>query len=393
MKKTFDNLAQRGVHYFLAAMPFFHAVASDLADAKEQENAYHFIKGIYQKLYDDPGLLGLKILPDDCFPDWWTPKKEKPKLPAQIRGYIKNINIFMEQLFQIVHLGEVDGNSFILAEDSAKAGSSVKPALRKRLAAFGITADEDDGTFRFTFPTGTACGLKLLAAISAGHSERSATAIHKRPVKPFLLFSHGVFDPASPYTVEIFRGLFENTEAFDKLMGYFEKNGFIRVDHKNDFVGIKGEALSLDYVKFYGKPEGLIGFCWKTRNMSGVGLEYNELTHHCATIGIHIPFYREVLANADQMGESLRSFISGTNKCMGCGYCVQMDKTKLKPLRFVTVDGNNLCTYFTFGYTYLEFYGDMWLTDGIIELMDFVDEMFADRRVEVGASGELRIES
>ena len=55
-----------------------------------------------------------------------------------------------------------------------------------------------------------------------------------------------------------------------------------------------------------------------------------------------------------------------------------------KPLRFVTVNGNNLCTYFTFGYSYSEFYGEMWLTDGIIELMEFVDGLFGDRRVEVG---------
>ena len=379
MPKTFDSLPQRGIHYFLASMPPFRAVPSDAANETEQENAYRSIRGLYEKLYDDPGLLGLKILPDDCFPNWWTPKKEKPALTAQIRGYIKTINVFVEALYNIVSLGKADGDTIALAKGKVE----IKPAMLKRFAGFGIAAANEGENLAFAFPDGTVRGLKLLAAISAGHASQSATAIHTQPVNAFTLFSHGVFDPAAPYTAEIFRGLFENKDAYDKLNAHMETNGFIRLDNKEYKVGLGGNPVSLDYVKFYGKPEGKIGDAWKTRNFSGIGMVYDEQTQACTTIGIHIPFFREILENANTMSDSLRGFMAQFNKCMGCRYCVQTDKSKTKPLRFMKVNDNNLCTYFTFGYTFDHFYNGMWLPDGAIELLEFVDKLFADRRVNL----------
>jgi len=378
MEKTFENLAQRGIYYFLVSMPPFHAVESESATKKDQENAYNFIWGIYEKLYKDPTLLGLKNLPDDCYPDWWTPKKEKPGLPTHIRGIIKAINIFVETLYHVIYFGESDGN-FVTVPDGS---FEVKPAMLKKFALFGVTAVNENGAYRFTFPEGTIKGLKLLASVSAVYAGKSANTIHNKQVSAFLLFSHGVFDPGAPYTAEIFRSIFKDHAAFDKLIDYFEKNRFIRVENKEYKTGLHCEPISLDYVKIYGKPEGIIGSAWKTRNFSGVGFEYNEMIQSLATIGVHIPFFREVLENADKMSESLREFVSRNNKCSSCGYCVQTDKSKTKPLRFRTVNGVNICTLFTFGYTFNQFYEDMWLTDGIIELMDFADKLFKDRLVD-----------
>lgn len=355
MPKTFDNLAQRGVNYFLATVPSFRAVSSDAATEREQESAYSFIKGVYEKIYADPTLLGLKIAPDDCFEDWWPKKSTKPGLDVKIRGYIKNINMFVEALF---------GTAFCEAYE-------MKSVMQKKLAAFGVTPEQ----------IAKDPGLKLLAEISNSFSENSATEIHKNSVLPHLLFSRGVFDPVAPYTAEIFHNIFENKEAFDKLNDYFAARDFVRVDNRADAWIKNGCNVSLDYVKLYGNPEGVIGAPWKSRNYSGVSFEYNELIETCATVGIHIPFYREVLAHTDEMSESLRAFISSGNKCFHCGYCVQMDKTKTKPMKFVTVNDTDLCSLFTGGYKYKKFYGEMWLTNGIIELMDFVDKLFLDKRL------------
>lgn len=44
--KSFDNLAQRSLNYFLATYPPFIPVRSDAATAEEQETAYLFLKSI-----------------------------------------------------------------------------------------------------------------------------------------------------------------------------------------------------------------------------------------------------------------------------------------------------------------------------------------------------------
>jgi len=306
MPKTFKNLAQRSINYFLVTMPRFTAVKSESADKKEQENAYDFIKGIYEKLFDNPEHLGLKIPEDDCYPDWWTPKKEKPGLPEKIRANIKNVNLFIETIFNIVHTGKKDDSTEASGEKTSvsKENCILKPAMLKYLAVFGIGHEKVNENFIFTFPKGTLKGLKLLADISMEYSKSSSTEIHKKTITPFFLFLHGVFNPETPYTTEIFRGIFENKEAYDKLINYFEKNNFIRLDNKEHSGGMKCDKISFDFIKFFGKPEGKIGSCWKTRNFSGIEIAYDELTQSQTRIGIHLPFFKEILENADKMSES-----------------------------------------------------------------------------------------
>lgn len=60
VNKSFDNLAQRSLYYFLSTYPTFVSVRSGIATVEEQETAYNFIKGIYEKTYNDPALLKIK---------------------------------------------------------------------------------------------------------------------------------------------------------------------------------------------------------------------------------------------------------------------------------------------------------------------------------------------
>jgi len=378
MSQTFENLAQRGIHYFLAAMPAFRAAKSQSVPAKDQESAYNFIKSIYEKLYADPALLGLKTLPDDCLAEWWTPKKEKPGLPEKIRGNIKSVNLFMEALYSIVYLGKQKGDAIALAKEDHE----LKPAVLKHFGNFDISVTKEDEAYTFAFPKGIVDGLKLLAMISTVHAQRADPTLHSRPMCHFTLFSHGVFDPQAPYTAEIFKRIIQNDDAFDKLIDYFTQHNFVRLDNKEYKTGIKGDLTTLDYVKFYGKPEGTIGFAWKTRNFCGIEFTYNELIKSGMTIGLHIPFFSEVMEKSDQMDESLKEFLGCFNKCSGCRYCVQLDKTKTKPLKVVKVGNSSLCAVFTFGFTFNNLGDNMWVADGIIELMEFVDRVLADRRAQ-----------
>lgn len=374
---TFENLAQRGIHSFIATMPSFNAVKSQSASEKEQENAYNFIKGIYTKLYSHPELLGLKIHPDDCYEFWWTKRAEKPGLTDKIRSYIKNTNLIVETIYTIISSGVSNGVQITLAKDKFE----VKPAMLKKLANLEITTKKYDANYYFTFPKDTVNGLKQLAKISAEHSQKSATVIHNKTTSPFLLFSRGVFNPEAPYLTEIFRGLYENKESYDKLLDYLSNNNFIRVDNKEYKTGHHCETISFDYVKFYGKPEGSIGDSWKTKNFSGVTFSYDENNEDCTRIGVHIPYFREILENTEKMSPTLRVFITKWNKCTGCRYCVQMDKSKTKPLRFVKVDDSNVCSVFAGGCTFNQFYDGTWMADSIIELLNLVDELFSDKNV------------
>ncbi|MCL2697902.1 MAG: hypothetical protein FWE74_07455, partial [Oscillospiraceae bacterium] len=362
MTKKFDNLAQRGIHYFLSTMPQFSAVKSKFANAGEQENAYNFIKSIYENLYENSELLGLKVHPDDCFPEHWTPKKEKPELKTRIFSCIKHINTFIEAIYKIIYLGSLEsaGSDKIIL---SKEVYDVKPAMLKKLANFGITNEKTPEHLCFTFPKGTVKGLKLLALISTEVSQKPSEINYNRTY-PFTLFARGVFNPELPYTAEIFRGIFENKEAYDKLIKYFNSNGFIRVDNRESKMSMNGDIISLDYVKFYGEPEGRVKETWSSSNYSGVQIIYDPTLESFATIGVHIPFYREILANADKMKDpALRSFISRHNNCYVCNWCVRGNAKNPKPPRFVTVDDKNLCTLFTFGYKFKHFYDGMWLPD------------------------------
>lgn len=366
--QSYENLAQRGTNYFLDTMADFSPVKSKHATEKEQRVAYDFIHGIYKSIFENPQLMGFKLLLDDYFPETWTPKKEKPGLTEKIRGYIKNINLLIETIYKIVYNGQVDG-------DRITTELEIKPAMLKKLAAFGIKAEKSDEKLIFTFPKGTVKGLKLLALVST-EAALEADPLHKRERSLFTLFSHGVFDLKKAYTVEIFRKLFENKEAYDKLINYFEKKGFARVDNKWFVMGMNCDLISMDFVKIYGKHDGKIGDSWASKNICGIEIMYKELTQYRTEIKVHIPFYKEVLANADKMTPTLRSFISRHNNCGGCGWCARG-----KAPKFAVVDDKHLCAMFTFGYGWKHFYEGTWLPDEVGELMDFCEKLFSDRRI------------
>lgn len=75
---NFESLAQRSIYYFLATYPSFYSVNSADVSKDEQKAAYEFIKGIYEKLYENPTLLGFKLVPDDSFGEWEL-QKAKPQ--------------------------------------------------------------------------------------------------------------------------------------------------------------------------------------------------------------------------------------------------------------------------------------------------------------------------
>jgi hypothetical protein len=365
VNKYFDNLAQRSIYYFLATIPAFKGINSTEASESEQKNAYDFIMGIYERLYAEPGLLGLKLEADDSFDDW-EQQNIKPTLTPKIRGTIKKIDEFIYTIYKIVSIGHGEEDTLIVSNNDLP----LKPSVLKLLSKFGVQTRLTETSYIFTFPSDTIKGLKLLAKVSA---ENTRMTKGSEP-KFHLLFSRGVFDVQASYTREVFGNMFEDRTAFDKLLDFLEEAGYTRIDNKE-----YGNGISLDYIKNYGNPEEELKWAWAERTRGGIELLYEEVRRKQPLLSLRVPYFGELLKNANKMNDKVKNFVTTTSKkCDGCRYCVQTDKTGKRPFVFVKVDEYNICPLFC-GFQY------RWRTineetvDNIIEMLKFVDESFAEK--------------
>lgn len=348
---TYQMLPQRVAAFFLSTMPPFRALPSPEATEAEQRAAYDFIRGIYETLYDDPSLLGLAPLPDDCLGPWQL-QKEKAATVAKIRDMKKKTEAFLSLLHS-------------LALPKEGASSALKPLDRKRLSRFGVRAE---GT-SVSFPEECARGLGLLARLS----EREAPDFPNGK-NSWLLFSRGVFDAKAPYTRELFRALLPPSDAvaFDLLLDFLEREGYQRVDHRPD-----GNPPSLDYVKSYGKADDPLKWAWAEKTHGGIELIYEEIREMPFLLTARLPYFAELLRHADEMNAQTRAFVlSTTKRCDNCRYCVQTDKTGTRPLAFIPVDGVPLCPLFC-GFQYRFRSLTQCRAESLAGLLSFADRLFS----------------
>lgn len=368
ISKNFENLAQRSIYYFLATFPSFRAIGSPQATESQQKKAYDFIRSIYEKLYDDPTLLGLKLEQDDSFDDW-EPQKIKLKLAPKIRGNIKKVEEFIYTIYQIVTMGKSEEDTIIIGSIELP----LKPSIIKQLGYFGIQTHRSEESYLHTFPIETVKGLQLLAKISAENVKPSWDGKQKF----YLLFSRGVFDVQAPYTREIYRSMFDDKKAMDKLIDYLDEAGYTRIDNKES-----GNSISLDYIRNYGNPDEALKWAWGERTRGGVEFVYEEIRKNQVMFSLRVPYFGEVLKNADKMNAKLKSFVVNTSKkCDGCRYCVQTDKTGKRPFIAVKVDEYKICPLFC-GFQYRWRTINEGIVDNAIEMLKFIDEIFEERKYE-----------
>ncbi len=361
INKSFGNLAQRSVYYFLATCPSFNSIDSEYANADEQKAAYEFIKGIYERLYEEPAIFGFKLAADDGLGDWEL-QKERPELVPAIRNVIKKLEEFMAVLWSIALNGHEEGN--ILAVDKQEA--ELKPSFIKQLAAFGVKTDKKENEYVLGFPFNVR-GLKLLARISL----QNANPPKDGRQKPYMLFSRGVFDAAAPWSKEVFGNMFADRNSFDGLIDFLEQNGYKRIDNKEC-----NNQISLDYIKSYGKHEDELKWAWAERTHGGIEVIYEEVRKNQPLITLRIPYFGEILKNSGKMNQQVKDFvISCTKKCDGCRYCVQTDKTGKRPLACISVEKFKLCPLFA-GFQYRWKSLDDRTVRGMIGMLQFIDELF-----------------
>lgn len=363
INQKFDNLAQRSVCSFLITYPPFTPVLSSEATEEEQKSAYLFIREIYERLYNNPSLLGLRNLPDDSFNDWEY-HKTNPQLVVNIRGGIKKVEQFIALLYQICLSKQISDNTFSIN----RSDMELKISAKKQLAVFGINTNMTENEYIFLFPI-EVDGLRLLANISKQSTSSESD-------KDWLLFSRGVFDPAAPWTQEVFKGMFDEGEAFEDLMEFFQREGYLRIDGQN--------SISLNYIKNYSSKEEKLKSAWAERTHGGIEIIYEETRRNQPLIALRIPYFDQVLIAYSRMNDKVKRFVLETSKkCDNCGYCTQTDKTGKRPRAYITNDEFKICPLFC-GYQYRWKSIDYVLVENMIELLQFVDEIFHDRAVVAG---------
>ncbi len=359
--KNFESLAQRVIYSYAGTFPGFVPVKSDRASEHSQLEMYGFIENMLQKLYVDPSLLALSFQQDDFYEDWAL-QKTKPKLVVEMRNYQKKINEFLMLLIQIGEQGSIKGNTLLVTPDKVKLTANVQ----KRLESFGLTCSKSEEGFALScdehpelFPA-----WKLLSETSAGKKD------------PVMYFSHCMFDPEHSYPTDIYLNLLNDKSPLIKLRGYFEANGYLRVDCRENS---RENEISLDWVKNYGKKDEPLKASWAEREHGGLSIWFDFSKRNQVFFGLRVPRYKELLARFDEMDDRLKEFvICKTKKCDGCGYCTQTDKTGIRRKQFVTVDHKgsvNLCQLYP-GFTYIWTAVNDDTASDIIAFLKFIDKIF-----------------
>ena len=121
-------------------------------------------------------------------------------------------------------------------------------------------------------------------------------------------------------------------------------------------------------------------WAWSERARGGIEVVYDETRKNQPVFSLRIPYFQDLLKQSDRMNDQVKSFIINTSKkCDGCRYCVQTDKTGKRPLAYINVNEYKICPYFC-GFQYRWKSLDDKTVKNMIEMLTFIDEIFADRK-------------
>jgi len=362
--KNFDSLAQRVIYSYAGTFPEFVPVRADKASERSQLELYGFIENILQKLYEDPSLLALSFQGDDFYEDWAL-QKTKPKLIVAMKNYQKKVNEFFLLLIKLGEAGSIKEDALHVETGKIKLTDNVLKRL-ERLGLSCVKAEEEvilsckDRPDLFP-------AWKLLAEVSLGTKD------------PGMYFSHCMFDPGYSYPTDIFLKLLGDKSPFIKLCSYFEENGYLRVDCREDN---RMNEISLDWAKNYGKKNEPLKSSWAEREHGGISIWFDFSKRNQVFFGLRVPRYKELLARFDEMDDRLKRFvIRSTKKCDNCRYCTQTDKTGTRKPQFVTVTYNgsyDLCSLYP-GFSYIWTGMNDDTASDIISFLQIIDDTFEKR--------------
>ena len=329
----YENLEQRMASAYLAMFPAF--VPKENADISiaEQKDFYDLMKKLYQLLFDNPSMVVPTLHEDDAFPSRYKKGYGKPELEVNVLKIKKAIESLLQNMFLI--------------------GQGAVVKLNKRQ-------------------------LKILSLLGVGDLTNLPTAwtwMSNRPNANQVVFAYCLFDENHVYTTDIYAHLL-GEESFHKLEQWMISQGYKPYDiYKTVWIDYQ---LTLTYANpAWGdeRPNG--GNEYKIKN-TGISVQYDAYVSDPTALGLCIPYgLKHFLKNFDSMNQKVKDFVvECTKKCDGCRYCIQTDKTGIRPLACISITHKKteykLCPYFP-GYNYSWTSIDDNLVDNMIALLSFMD--------------------
>jgi len=332
---TFENLEQRMAQTYIDMFPDFIPDECALVSVHEQKQFYTIMKDLRQLAFDEPLLFVPTLHDDDAYPNRFNKRAYgKPELQKAIQKFTKAVDSLMQ-------------NMFLLGQ-----GSDTKTNKRQQIILSRV-------------------GIKDVNNLPA-----TWVWMAKREGANFVTFSHCLFDKNYPYASHIYAGLF-GVDAFRKLEDWMINQGYNRYDMYD--VTASDCKLSFTYANpAWGEERPSSGFEYKIKH-TGISVRYDSCIEQPAVFGLCIPkgLMKTLTKSFDSMSENLKAFVvKQTTKCWNCRFCVQTDKTGLRPLAYTPVKyeqtEHNLCEYFP-GYGYCWTSIDDNLADALIEMLSFMD--------------------
>lgn len=354
MEKQFDGLAQRLAYAIMATFPPFSPISGDVS-VQAQEQTHLFLQSVAGSIFREPGLLGLPALPDGAFEDWQQFKSDTA-LADGMRRVNKRIEEFYRLLISLGCAGVVRDGRLTVSKNALK----VTPRVLALLGVFGLA--HEARKFEVVIWSDGLPGLAEGWAALARQTQNDPNWL--------ALFSRSIFNVAQPRSVETYRTIAGDADAFDKLVSFFNDNSYNLVENS--------EGISVDWVKSYAKTDGPLKSNWAERSRGGLSVVYDNRRRNPVIYGLRLPMFREVLQRFDGMGERVKALVMArTKKCDGCGYCTQTDKTGKRPRQIVAVEykgqGYELCALYP-GFSYVWTKLDGGIVDDMIGLLAFMDE-------------------
>jgi len=335
---TYENVEQRIAQTYIDMFPPFIPDEYSIANVSEQREFYNMMESLYRLAFDEPLLFVAKLHEDDVYPDRFNKSAYgKPALQSNMSKFTKAI----EELLQ---------NMFLLGK-----GENVK--LSKRQVA-------------------------ILLKIELDNFENLPSAwvwMSTRPGADITAFSYCFYRNDYPYTSDIYARIFGET-AFRKLENWLREQRYTRFDI-NSLVAAGRVVPSLTYANTaWDKKNPKDGFLSKVKH-TGISVMYDPYVKYPAIFGICIPndIIKTLLQSFDLMNEKLQAFVIDKNiKCWDCRFCIQTDKTGIRPRAYIPVvyekKEYKLCLRFP-GYSYCWTKVDDALTENIIEMLAFMDRL------------------
>lgn len=353
MKARYDSLEQRIIDTYLESFPPFSPSAG--APEESQRQFHDFLRGVYQALLADPGILFDTLHEDDAYYRRFNRAAEKkPDLNKNMQAIRKKLEGLLELLHSLGRTGTAAADGLLLSGETKLTKKQLA-----RLEALGLHAAA--GCLSAPAYPLMAAGWTFLAGETADAP---------------LRFSRCLFGPEndSRAAYDLFAPLLGS--GVTALRDFCAASGY-------ETVSFREGKLSLDYVKNYGKTAKEqaepLKDAWAERNYAGVSMEYDFYVFQPARLCLRLPRMKELLASFDRMPEPVQRFLLRWNKrCDGCRYCVQTDKTGQRPLAAVPVAGverATLCPIFP-GYNYCWTAVDEPLAEGLIAVLRYIDEVF-----------------